>query len=396
VDAVGEAVLIVGVSTRALVASALGAGWRVISLDYFADSDLPREARAYALGRDFGLPLNLKNLARAAETLAGQAAAVVYAGGVENEPRLARGLLGLQRLGNPPEAMRAARDPRHLAQALAGSGLRLPETIRRGEALPPFDPGEAPAWLVKRGDRAGGRGVSRWQGRPLPRRAVLQRCVSGDLYSAAFLADGRQARLLGLTRQYAGVSALGAQPFWWCGNVAPLLDPPLAAVLERAAQALTAAFGLVGLNGIDFIVDGETPYLLEVNPRCGGSVELFERVCGVNAFDLHVRACAGELPAALPAPRGPCWGKGILYAPRDLRAPDTRAWFAREIRDVPHPGEAIPAGAPICTVLASAPTPSACWQAVLTQARALLPELESPPSWETRIESRESRIESRE
>ena len=50
------------------------------------------------------------------------------------------------------------------------------------------------------------------------------------------------------------------------------------------------------------------------------------------------------------------WGKAIVYATRTVAAPDTTAWLARGVRDVPHPGEVIRAGHPICTVIASGPT----------------------------------------
>ncbi|MCI0634789.1 MAG: hypothetical protein L0206_12860, partial [Actinobacteria bacterium] len=54
------------------------------------------------------------------------------------------------------------------------------------------------------------------------------------------------------------------------------------------------------------------------------------------------------------------WGKTIVYATRTVAAPDTTAWLAGGVRDVPHPGEIIRAGHPICTVLASAPTRVGC------------------------------------
>jgi predicted ATP-grasp superfamily ATP-dependent carboligase len=43
-----------------------------------------------------------------------------------------------------------------------------------------------------------------------------------------------------------------------------------------------------------------------------------------------------------------------------VAVPDTTAWLAEGVRDVPHPGEVIRAGHPICTVLASGPTRARC------------------------------------
>jgi predicted ATP-grasp superfamily ATP-dependent carboligase len=200
----------------------------------------------------------------------------------------------------------------------------------------------------------------------------LQRRLEGQLCSATFLADGQQAVLLGLTRQYTGVSELGATGFAWCGNVAPLLFPELEAMLSNAANAITRSFGLRGLNGIDFIINEGTPALLEVNPRYPGSVELLERIRGVNSFQLHVEACQGRLPQLQPISGWrQAWGKGILYARRTFRLEDTLGWMEQGIADVPHEGEEISKGSPICTLIASGNDLEDCWQNVLEKAGKL-------------------------
>ena len=65
----------------------------------------------------------------------------------------------------------------------------------------------------------------------------------------------------------------------------------------------------------------------------------------------------------------------MLYAPRDVRAPDTRDWAARGIRDVPHPGEPIAAGHPVCTLLATGRSPEAVLAELEARAAALRSEL---------------------
>jgi predicted ATP-grasp superfamily ATP-dependent carboligase len=197
---------------------------------------------------------------------------------------------------------------------------------------------------------------------------LLQRFVVGDLASACFVADGRRARLLGLTRQYAGESGLGAPSFAWCGNVAPWGGPELEAIIERAVNALVQGCGLRGLNGIDFIVQEGVSWLLEVNPRPPASFELFERLLDVNAFQLHVDSCEGRLPDPPGKVCGAAWGKGILYAREDLTVGDTRSWSQQGAADIPHPGEQIPSGAPICTLFAQGKDAADCWQRVLDKA----------------------------
>jgi predicted ATP-grasp superfamily ATP-dependent carboligase len=81
-------VLLVGIVTREMAQSAVAAGYEVISLDYFGDSDQPTSAEAFSLVRDFNLEPNLKNLAFAAKTLAGKVDGVVLGAGLENESAL--------------------------------------------------------------------------------------------------------------------------------------------------------------------------------------------------------------------------------------------------------------------------------------------------------------------
>ena len=69
-------------------------------------------------------------------------------------------------------------------------------------------------------------------------------------------------------------------------------------------------------------------------------------------------------------------GKAILYAREDVVVPDTRVWPTRGVRDVPEPGEPVGAGQPICTLLASGPTPEAVLAELEARAQALRAELD--------------------
>ena len=51
-------------------------------------------------------------------------------------------------------------------------------------------------------------------------------------------------------------------------------------------------------------------------------------------------------------------------------------WLERGVRDVPHPGERIAAGRPICTVVATAETPRDALAALEEQAARLRAELD--------------------
>jgi hypothetical protein len=151
---------------------------------------------------------------------------------------------------------------------------------------------------------------------------------------------------------------------------------PAAALLEQAraiCSRLAAAFGLRGLFGVDLVWDGERAWTVEVNPRPTASLEAIEAASGVAVFDAHVRGCAGEL-VRVSEPRGAA-GKAVLFATDDVVVGDTEAWLARGVRDVPHPGERIAAGRPVCTVVAQGATPDDVLGRLEDQAAQLRAEM---------------------
>jgi len=370
--------LVLGVSTRAMVESAVRGGHEVVAADFFGDRDQARLAESYALQRDLGLPATAEGLAAAARRI--DADAVVYGSNLENHPEVVAELATRRRLlGNPSEVLREVRDWALLRRFCPEAGIAHPVTLLRGEE------GRAGRgrWLRKRLRSGGGHGIAAWDGRALDDAHVLQAEVDGRAASVAFVADGRESRIFGLTEQLLGRSALGGSGFAWCGNLLPLELPgahaaAVRAQLEHMVSRLTRRFGLVGVNGLDVVI-GRDPegvaraYLIEVNPRFSGSMELAERAFGVNVFSLHLEGVAGRLPRACAADRAPdgCVGKGIVYARRPVVAPDTEDWLLRGLRDVPSPGQRIVAGHPVCTVLARGRDRQACLAGLFSAAAAV-------------------------
>jgi predicted ATP-grasp superfamily ATP-dependent carboligase len=339
----------VAVSARMLAQLAVADGYEVIALDRFGDVDL----RAVAPG---ATAPNSRGLARCAADH--DAAAVVYGAGFENRPDLVRRLAdGRELLGMPPELLADVRDPSAVRAAALAAGARAPETRAPGDLAGPAERGARErgpdAWLRKPRRSGGGRGVRMWRGGAMRPTEVLQRHVGGLSCSAVAIGDGRGAVVLGLTEQLH----LGSG-FAWMGNVTPprLPDPQLAELdgqLRAVCTEVAARFGVRGAFGVDAIWDGRDTWVVEVNPRPTASLELF----GPGSFEAHVQGARGlRLPVAGVAPARCCAAvKLVLFAPRTVRAPEPGWWPAGLVRDIPHAGETIKRGAPVCTLVSASP-----------------------------------------
>jgi predicted ATP-grasp superfamily ATP-dependent carboligase len=69
------------------------------------------------------------------------------------------------------------------------------------------------------------------------------------------------------------------------------------------------------------------------------------------------------------------YGKAILYAEKEIRAPDTYRWLRTGIRDIPHAGERILFGKPVCTLLAQGSTRDACFSRLAASVEAIKGEI---------------------
>ena len=368
-------ILATGVSVRSVARSALAAGYEVLTADGYGDRDLlepsPQPARHLTIAPfDPG-------------AVAGHVTmpydAVVYTSSFENHPEaLERLAIGRTILGNAPNVLRGVRRAERVQEVLEAAGLHAaPVYAGFGDAA--IRAGGRKL-MAKPRHSGGGHGVRHWgAAEPLLDGELLQEWVDGVPASLVFLSDGHDAVALGLTRQLIGDANFGAAGHRWCGNLlgsagAPVLPAESEVLVSAtaAAQALTRAFGLRGVNGIDFIARDGAAVVIEVNPRWTAAAELVEYSMAVPLFSAHMEACEGTFAAPVIALHGVV-GKAVVFAPSDCVMPNTDAWLADdEIRDVPPTGSPVPRGAPICTVLARNASADDCYEALTQRAAAIV------------------------
>ncbi|HEX7969200.1 MAG TPA: ATP-grasp domain-containing protein, partial [Stellaceae bacterium] len=311
-------VLIAALSGRALAAAAARAGERVIVFDLFADCDTARYAEACSRLPRGPVGFERRAFLAAVERVAGAVRGFVYGAGFEHDPDLLGEIARrVPLIGNLPGAVAAVKDPSGFAALLARLSLPHPATSRKAPS--------GGGWLRKMIGGSGGSHIASAVSAAATPETYFQRRVPGCAISASFLADGTAARVLGFTEQWTSGDA--AAPFRYGGCAGPVpLSPRLAEAIETACDAVAAGTGLVGLNSLDLLVEQDRFHVLEVNPRPGATLDIFDGLGALSLWRLHVDAVAGRLPPAPRAEPAMARAAAIVYAPRAVVIPGAMAW----------------------------------------------------------------------
>lgn len=345
-------VLVAAFSARQIAESVRRSGYDALAVDFFGDLDLKESAlRGEVLRGHYPDGFDGGDLLDALDRLAKEQSPVgfVYGAGFEDRPELIEAIAARwPLLGNDAATVRTLKDPERFAALCAEVGIPHPE-IRRD---PPED---ASHWLSKQIGGAGGSHVQpAASALPAPNR-YFQRRVAGERWSAGIVAAGGKLVLLGFTRQWAAPST--AEPYRYGGAVGPLQAPdPAGRQMLAQIQSLVARHPLTGLCSVDFVLTLDGPVMLEVNPRAGATIDVFD-TDEEPLFALHLGACRDRLPERFAGPRQ-VRATGLAWADDEITLPEHFVW-PDWTRDRSAPPAVFHAGQPLCTIVAEAAAPTA-------------------------------------
>lgn len=347
----GEPVLIAALAGRGLAASARRAGYAPLVADAFGDADTAEHAeKAMWVADAARIGFRTKPLLAALDTLAASARTppigLVLGSGFEDRPKLVAALARRFRLiGNDAETIQRAKSPAALFPLLDILGIAHASTRL---SLPESPEG----WLSKRIGGSGGTHIVAASASMVGEsRRYYQQRLDGEPASMLVAVSGGTPAVIGCSRQWPVGS--GPRPYRYGGAAGPAdLSAAAESAMREAVGGLCDSMPLRGLVSFDFILVGGRPHLLEINPRPGATLDIFDDATG-SLFHAHVASSQGRQPL-LPAIGG-ARAAGILYAdarPLDVPPVAWPAWTA----DRPHAGSRVARYRPIATVFAAAAT----------------------------------------
>ena len=192
---------------------------------------------------------------------------------------------------------------------------------------------------------------------------ILQEYIEGTNVSSSVLSSHDEIKNL-INSRLITEHDLGNESYEYSGNILPLDEnsfrmfndnrteinsDELNDEMKNTSEDLIKEFGLIGSNGVDYILDkGGNLKVIEINPRFQGTYELVENSLGINLLDAHIKACEGEI-IDIPNPSQYSIKK-IIYARKQVNIGNLNI---PNVYDIPYEGVKIEKDQPLVTIISS-------------------------------------------
>jgi predicted ATP-grasp superfamily ATP-dependent carboligase len=339
--------LVVGYNTRHIVCSAKRAGFYVESVSHYEDSDLIKCGDVTRFIRDEFPEVITDADYRSLKAL--------VMGSSYDHAILGTGFetLDIPRVaGNPPSLSSFVNDKDRLRDKLETLDYPVPQHFDLEDNL------SFPIILKPKRGAGGFRNVLVRDIKHLQRSIeqyhengwddfFLQEFIHGIDVSASVLSTGKQALTIAINEQLIGLKNLGPmQRFSFCGSVTPFRTS-FAREIEEISNSIATDLGLVGTNGIDFIIGANGPVIIEVNPRFQATLDTIEGSLGINLVEAHIKSCQGELVPRARYSRFAC--RTVYFAEHDFYVKKTCE--DQNYMDIPRKGTFIERAKPVISAI---------------------------------------------
>jgi len=322
-----KSVLVIGFNTRPLALSLFNAEYEVYAVDFFGDLDLYPYVKdsiiiTEELNTNYDLIKDLYHhyLAEFAIKLSDKYPKINYFiigsgldDGFDDRKFLIQEIRkknkNIQSLNNELEVVMKARNIKGIFEILVENGYKMPETkyptsmddIKNYERFP---------FILKKFRSSGGMNIYKIENKDTFNLNLkifeskienvsdwlIQEYIEGIPVSCTIISDGIHCKVISVNRQIIGERYLNApRDFTYCGNVVPAqIGGNIKDLIINISLFLSKILKLRGINGFDFVVRNQYPYLMEINPRIPGSIRASELAFNINLLDLHVKSFNSE------------------------------------------------------------------------------------------------------
>jgi predicted ATP-grasp superfamily ATP-dependent carboligase len=389
----GKTIGVIGFNARPIACSLTKARAQVYVSDYWGDDDLAACCKSWRAVRavsedgtqnNAAQPLHqvlVRNFMEAFSSI--DFDYLVIGSGFDDYPQALEELEERWYLtGSSIQSMRNARDSTQLAQLAEENGVYFPQSDvisspKEAERL--LSSYQFPVILRGTGS-GGGSGIKQFMSKTSllktidekfsrnPRRSLrLQEYISGSDISSTVLSTQNESRTLSIQAQLIGMPSAGRNcDYAYCGNYFPSpLSEQVCSTIATFSEKMSLALELEGLNGLDYVVDrSDRIFLLEVNPRITGALEMLEVASRTLLTPWHIKASEGSLIQS-QVKIAPVV-KLIVYSRKTGRVPDLTK-FNNSVDRSPV-GALVKRGEPVCTLIRSDPALSVAYSHVINTA----------------------------
>ena len=185
---------------------------------------------------------------------------------------------------------------------------------------------------------------------------IMQEYVTGINLSSSVLSSKNDAKTITNSRLLTQNDFKNNNDFRYVGNILPLTKKSLMAEtddfeslkdeMKTTSQNLIKKFKLIGSNGVDYILNENGLYVIEINPRLQGTFECVEKTFGINMLEAHIKACQGEI---IEMPKAKYFSyKKIIYSAERMKYSPLKL---DNIYDLPHIGSITEKDEPLLTII---------------------------------------------
>ena len=175
---------------------------------------------------------------------------------------------------------------------------------------------------------------------------IMQEYINGINLSSSILGSKNRKKTITNTRLLTEHDLKKNNNYRYIGNILPLNDNKINEKMAETSEKLGHEFNLIGSNGVDYILNKNGIYVIEINPRIQGTFECIEKSYNINMIDAHIKSTQGEI---IEIPKAKCYTyKKIIYSPTRFKYKKIKL---NNIYDIPHYGSITEKDEPLLTII---------------------------------------------